>query len=115
MFEILIYSNKNLAKAKSRFDAIDNFNIQPLSGNVVERYLADRVEMVTDPLTWWSSHVPRAGAAVTPFNALAQMAVDFLSAPGEYLFCFLTFWSHFLCSLLYRHRAILFCWWTSSD
>jgi hypothetical protein len=60
----------------SIFAAIDNFG-KTLSTDELDEYLnTTAIGHVVDPITWWSR------MDETP---LAQMALDFLSAPGMYI------------------------------
>lgn len=63
-------------------------------GDPLQKYLRDPViEDLDNPLHYWTSLLdPCDGSGrvstVTPKGALAQMALDFLSAPGELLLIF---------------------------
>ncbi|KAE9391884.1 hypothetical protein BT96DRAFT_763988, partial [Gymnopus androsaceus JB14] len=50
--------------------------------DVLEAYLSSPTDADTDPIKYWVSCVDKPGAKVTPQGALAQMGLDFLTAPA---------------------------------
>lgn len=57
--------------------------------DVLEIYSNSPTDADTDPIKYWVSRLDKPGTKVTPQGALAQMGLDFLTAPGmlsDYLF-----------------------------
>ncbi|SJK96756.1 uncharacterized protein ARMOST_00001 [Armillaria ostoyae] len=93
---ISVINSDNQASAKSSSkdlpDLLKKRRRNHTDTDVLEKYLRDPIiEDLDDPLHYWTSLLDpcdRAGkvSSITPKGALAQMALDFLSAPGTLQF-----------------------------
>ncbi|KAE9395053.1 hypothetical protein BT96DRAFT_792165, partial [Gymnopus androsaceus JB14] len=63
------------------FGELDQFG-HTNAEDVLEAYLNSPTDADTDPIKFWVSRLDKLGLKVTPQGALAQMGLDFLTAPA---------------------------------